>query len=238
MVHGSFYVDAVSGNETIRVKMFQMIHEVDPDVKLFVNEYNVITGGDITDEYIRQIADLRASGAPIHGIGVQGHFGFEKCDPVSIKSNLDKLAAAFPDLPIWMTEFGIEHSPDDDQKADAYENVLRIVFSHPQVKGILFWGFWHKQINKPDSALVEDDFTLNPAGLRYNKLYHEEWRTNENTVDGIVADGEKIFNMRGFHGDYNYQLMLNDETLGEGSFSLDDTASPYEMCIEIGNGIC
>merc|ERR1719369_790947 len=109
------------------------------------------------DDYIQQIAELKAAGAPVHGVGVQGHFDFYRCDPCSIKYQLDKLATAFPDLPIWLTELTISGAPDAQKLADAYENTLRIVFSHPQVKGILFWGFWDGDMAKPDAALVEGD---------------------------------------------------------------------------------
>lgn len=44
-------------------------------------------------------------------------------------------------IPLWLTEFD---SAMDDLKGQAqlYENVLRLAFSHPNVHGIVLWGFY------------------------------------------------------------------------------------------------
>lgn len=40
MLHGNFFTEA-TGDPDIRVKMFQWAREVDSNVELFVNDYNV-----------------------------------------------------------------------------------------------------------------------------------------------------------------------------------------------------
>ena len=53
--------------------MFQRTKELDPDVKLFVNDYDIIAA-DQTEDYIESIKKLKAAGAKVDTIGVQGHF--------------------------------------------------------------------------------------------------------------------------------------------------------------------
>ena len=71
MLHGDYF-DRTIGNN-IRAKMFQWTKEIDPEVKTFVNDYEVLSGG-LTNCYKQQISELIEAGAPIDGIGVQSHF--------------------------------------------------------------------------------------------------------------------------------------------------------------------
>ena len=54
--------------------MFQRAHTNVPNTLLFVNDYDVLL--DINGrlgQYVHQIQELLASGAPVHGIGLQSH---------------------------------------------------------------------------------------------------------------------------------------------------------------------
>ena len=56
MIHGSFFGDQ-SGDATIRTKMFQWAHQKDPELILFVNDYNIIAGNEPAT-YRQLIEDL------------------------------------------------------------------------------------------------------------------------------------------------------------------------------------
>ena len=63
-------------------------------------------------------------------------------------------------LALWVTELDID-STNMTLKAQGYEDVYRIYFSHPAVEGILMWGFWNKAHWRPDTAIVEgNDFKV------------------------------------------------------------------------------
>ncbi|XVE55687.1 hypothetical protein DITRI_Ditri03aG0178400 [Diplodiscus trichospermus] len=90
MLHGSFYKGRL-GND-IHAYMFRTSHQLDPSATLFVNDYHIEDGSDVRsspEEYIRQIVDLQQQGAPIGGIGIQGHIE-SPVGPV-VSSALDKL---------------------------------------------------------------------------------------------------------------------------------------------------
>lgn len=63
--------------------------------------------------------------------------------------------------PIWVTELDVE-VPNIYARARGYEDVLKMYFSHPDVEGVLLWGFWEGASSKPNSVLVDgdDDFIV------------------------------------------------------------------------------
>ena len=163
MLHGSFYRDRLG--DDVDAFMFREAARLDPGAALFVNDYNVEGGNDpnaTPEKYIEQIAALQQKGAPVGGIGLQGHV----TNPVGevICDALDKLSAA-TDLPVWLTELDVCES-DVDLRADDLEVVLREAYAHPAVEGVVFWGFMQGHMWRQDACLVNSDGTVNDAGER------------------------------------------------------------------------
>ena len=71
-----------------------------------------------------------------------------------LQSRLDAVASL--GLPIWITELDIT-LVNFTERADAYEDILRLYFSHASVEGIMLWGFWDQAHWRPDAALVNGD---------------------------------------------------------------------------------
>jgi GH35 family endo-1,4-beta-xylanase len=180
--------------------MFVRAHELDPGAQLFVNDYSIIAGSEArTAAYIAQIESLRVRGAPIHGVGVQGHFWGDTVDPLWILARLDQLSVL--NLPIWVTEYDAVDA-DENGRAEKLENLYRAAFSHPSVEGILMWGFWGgSHWRGPDAAIVDEDWRVNAAGQRYEQLL-AEWTT---TIPAAPRpDGALAF--RGFQGRYKLTI--------------------------------
>ena len=213
MLHGNFYGNRL-GN-WVNPWMFQQARSLDPNLQLFVNDYNVVAGGE-TDAYKQQIQNLIASNAPVGGIGCQGHFG-STVDPTPTEQRLDSLAQL--GLPIWITEYDSLNA-DENVRADNLETLYRMAFSKPAVDGILMWGFWAGSHWRGSNAtIVNLDWSLNEAGRRYQSLI-TEWTTLTNGV----ADSGGGFSFRGFHGSYDITLtppggqpILRQITLATGS---------------------
>ncbi|HPC93769.1 MAG TPA: endo-1,4-beta-xylanase [Sedimentisphaerales bacterium] len=199
-LHGDFFKARLG--EAIWPWMFRRAHELDPDAKLFVNEFNILSvDKDFTevqtDEYVAHVRRLIDQGAPIHGVGIQGHIWAEDIlsKPEVIKERLDKVATL--NLPIWISEFDVA---DDDERscADKLELVYRTAYSHPAVEGIVMWVVWAgNSWRGPNAGLARRDWTLNEAGQRYEALM-SEWSTQTSGR----SDAEGRFAFRGFHGDY------------------------------------
>ena len=71
-------------------------------------------------------------------------------------------------LPIWITEMDFAEG-DVNQRADGYEDALRLYFSRPEIDGILLWGFWNEEHSKPDAALF-DGPDLTVSNLEVNNM--------------------------------------------------------------------
>jgi len=200
MLAGSFYKDRLG--ESIRVWMFQEANRIDPNCRLFVNDYGIISGGGYhLEQYKNQIINLLDNGAPVHAIGVQCHME-ANYNRWGMLSHLDSLAEL--GLPIWVTEFDVPQA-DEYLRANELEDFYRIAFSHPAVEGILMWGFWENSHWRPNCHIVNADWTLNEAGRRYEALL-DEWTTNADSV----TDAKGRVNFRGFHGTYEITLTPPD----------------------------
>ncbi|GJN07532.1 hypothetical protein PR202_ga25371 [Eleusine coracana subsp. coracana] len=146
--------------------------------------------------FVEQVADLQERGAPVGGIGVQGHISH----PVGeiICDSLDKLAIL--GLPIWITELDVT-AENEHIRADDLEVFLREAFAHPAVGGIVLWGFWEMFMFREHAHLVDADGTINEAGKRYLAL-KQEWLTR--TGGNVDHQGE--FKFRGYHGSYTVEV--------------------------------
>ena len=196
MLHGLFFRDRLGPD--IHPWMFQTAHAIDPNCMLFVNDYSVIAGGYSLYDYKEQIYGLLDDGAPVHGIGVQCHFGGSSIDPYAVYDRLDSLAEV--GLPIWCSEYDFE-AEDDYVRADGLEKFYRTAFSHPAVEGILMWGFWEGSHWRVDCHIVNTNWTLNAAGRKYEALL-DEWTTN----DSSITDSNGNADLRGFYGTYTVTL--------------------------------
>lgn len=186
MVHGNFYEERL-GPE-ITKDMAAWAHNGDPKAKLYVNDYDILTGKKLP-EYMAQIRKLLSQGVPIAGIGVQGHLHSDTFDRNELRRALDSLAIF--KLPIKITEFNIPGqrskyhvekiltmTPEEEAlKAKELVDFYRICFAHPAVEGILMWGFWEGANWIPVSSLYKRDWSPTPAANAYGDLIFKTWWT-------------------------------------------------------------
>jgi len=207
MVHGNYYEERLG--PMITKEMAEWVHNGDPDAKLFLNEYDVLTGKKLP-EYMAQIRTFLKQGVPIAGIGVQGHLHDESFDRAELKRALDSLAIF--GLPIRITEFNLpgqrskflkntrlEMTPqEEEQKARDIVDYYRICYAHPHVEGIIMWGFWAGANWIPASSLYRRDWTPTPAVEAYKNLIFKEWWTKETGTANRKGD----FSVSAFYGKY------------------------------------
>ncbi len=152
------------------------------------NEFNILSvdkdfQATQVDEYVAQIRQLLNVGAPIHGVGIQGHVWSKTVleHPETLRKNLDKVAEL--GLPIWISEFDCAFD-EEAANADCLEAVYRTAYGHPAVEGIVAWVFWAgNSWRGPNAGLARRDWSLNAAGERYEALM-KEWSTD---VSGVAA---------------------------------------------------
>ncbi|XP_064603715.1 uncharacterized protein LOC135469112 [Liolophura sinensis] len=227
LLHGNWYETKLNDTEYTK-DVFRMIHHWDPNVKLFLNDYNTVGSGGATEAYTQQGSAYKKFNTHIYGMGVQSHFpsGIAP-DPTMVLRRLDRLAGA--GLPLWSTELDVK-TPDENLRADWYEIAMRVLFSHPAVEGIVMWGFWSQAhyAGEQASLVSGPDFRVNSAGKRYIDLVHRQWRTH---VTRSLASGTK-FHIRGFHGNYNVIVRINGKVVQREHFSLGKTPANVHFTVQ------
>jgi GH35 family endo-1,4-beta-xylanase len=161
----------------VAVQWFKLAREIDPDAQLFINEYSMLNGAESPRnirKYLDLIADLRAQGAPIDAIGIQGHVGRQPRAPQGVLSDIDLVATS--GLPLQITEFDI-NTPDEALQADYTRDFLIACYSHPEVTGVNLWGFWQGAHWKPDAGMFRMDWSPKPAA-EWRKLVTGAWKTS------------------------------------------------------------
>jgi endo-1,4-beta-xylanase len=95
---------------------FRHTHAVDPDAKLYYNDYNMVKKEKV-DFVLEMVSGMRAKGVPIHGVGMQGHWMLEWPSLSDIEYALRTFADA--GIPVSITELDITVLPDPPSHSGA-----------------------------------------------------------------------------------------------------------------------
>lgn len=211
MIHGNYYEDRLG--EGITKKMADWVHEADPSAKLWLNDYDILTGMRL-DDYMAHIRKLLGQSVPIAGIGVQGHLHADTFDRAVLKRSLDSLATF--GLPIKITEYNVlgqrskwldnkidKLTPEQELlKAKELTDYYKICFAHPAVEGILQWGFWEGANWIPASSMYRKDWSATPAADAYQNLLFKQWWTKTSGI--MSSDG--LSKVPAFYGSYKVSV--------------------------------
>lgn len=184
---------------------FLKAREADPDPRLYINDYSILSAGGLDrrhqDAYYATIEYLDNLGAPVEGIGMQGHFNQNLTPPARLLEILDRFARFSKAIQI--TEFDIDIA-DEQLQADYTRDFLTTVFSHPAVDGFLMWGFWEGRHWKPRGAMIRRDWSGKPNLAVWKDLVLNQWWTN---ADGVTGE-DGSYSVRAFQGEYTVEVTL------------------------------
>ncbi len=182
----------------IMIDWFKAAREVLPTQDLFINDYSILNtppGSANHQTYLETIRFLQAGGAPITGVGFQGHLGTNLPDPAMVYRTLEEFAPL--GLKMRVTEFDIDIL-DEEAQARYTRDFMTVLFSHPGVVGFQMWGFWEGAHWKPNGAMYRKNWEPKPNAEAYRDLVFREWWTRAEAQAG--DDGS--CSVRGFLGDY------------------------------------
>lgn len=179
---------------------FQKTRAIDPDARLYVNDYSLTEGGGYNlaklEAFYQLVKNLIDAGAPVDGVGMQSHFsGSALTAPDRVLEIYDRYAQLGRDIAI--TEFDVD-TTDENLQAQYLRDYLTVSFSHPAVRGFLMWGFWEGRHWRPNAAMIRRDWTAKPALEAWKKLIYSDWWTD---VEGQTGE-DGMFRVRAFLGDY------------------------------------
>ena len=208
----------------IEVDWFKIAKEAsaDKDVQLYLNDYQIVSGTkdkykDLYEENVQMLLD---KGAPLHGLGVQSRFKFDR-SPEEIHDALERLGKF--NLPIKGTEFEVvdlKRKLSDQQRAKISLEVISSYFSHPAVKGLYVWTIFQSSdeamVNgKPSwghsSYMVEKDGRLKANGLVWKYLFKHLW-----SIDSpYKTDSHGAVKLRAYRGQYSLKLTYKDQPISK-----------------------
>ncbi|RPI00961.1 MAG: T9SS C-terminal target domain-containing protein [Calditrichaeota bacterium] len=207
MIHNKTLENAF-GTQDIYKDWLDWAHEADPAAILYINEYSVISSGgqDTATQtaYKTLLQNLITQGAPIGGLGMQGHMGANFTPPEQVLRVFDQ----FVDLGLRMsiTEYDAVGA-DKTIAADYMRDILIASFSHPGMTNFLMWGFWDGAHWFDDAPIFNKDWTLKPSGEAFIEWVFKKWWTN---ADGLT-DAQGAFTTRAFYGDYKITATVEGE---------------------------
>ncbi|CAH8329622.1 unnamed protein product [Eruca vesicaria subsp. sativa] len=205
-LHWDYFEKLLGANASSR--FYNLGHKLDPDVTLFVNEYNTIENPEEVTatplkvkEKMEEILAYQGNENIKGAIGAQGHFSPTQPNLAYMRSALDTLGSL--GLPVWITELDMPKCPN---QAKYMEEILREAYSHPAVEGIII--FAGPEVSGFDKlTLADKDFNNTETGDVIDKLL-KEWQQKDSEVPNIFtvdAENEEE-DVSLLHGLYNVNV--------------------------------
>ena len=210
----SNYQNYVTGRE-LYADIFKKAKQISPNTKMYYNDYVTMTLGNTSgaqyDKKKARIQELLDAGAPLEGIGFQGHIGGFPNGIPGVLGTLDDFYDSFG-LTAKITEFDMPPSISEELGANYLRDFLTAIFSHESVDGFLFWNFWDGATwMNPGTNLFRDDWSRTPAGDMFVDLVFNQWWTNAQ----VETDANGNFTDNFFRGTHEITYVCNGQTIIE-----------------------
>jgi endo-1,4-beta-xylanase len=189
-------------------EIFKQADSLAPNSKMYINDYIAIEQGDGPNgiaTWKQRIDELIARGAPVEGIGFQGHFSSAPTGIPRVKEILDDFWNRY-NLEAKVTEYDIAKTASPTLQANYMRDILTICFAHPSMKGFLMWGFWDGAHWLNNSPIYNTDWSVKPSGTAFIDQVFTKWWKDEKINTG--TSGASV--LRGFKGKYRITVKLPD----------------------------
>jgi len=161
---------------------FQWAHEADPDVQLYYNDYNIEQGAvNNTGKHASSMLLLKrliADGAPINGVGIQGHWhldtniadvekAIEDYESLGLKIAISELAVTASGTNSGALNGGGRGAPISDdsfkKQAEVYAQLFDIFNRHAKsITRVTFWGISDRRSWRSNQSPLLFDAQLKP----------------------------------------------------------------------------
>ncbi|MFC9709222.1 endo-1,4-beta-xylanase [Paenibacillus sp. NPDC056933] len=138
--------------EDYLLQAFKMAHEADSGALLFYNDYNE-TDPIKREKIYNLVRSLREKGAPVHGIGMQGHWNIHGPSVEEIRLAIERYASL--DVQLHITELDLSVFQFEDRRTDLtaptaemaelqerrYEEIFQLFREYESsITSVTFWG--------------------------------------------------------------------------------------------------
>jgi len=175
-----------------------MAKQTDTNALLIYNDYNLLINDSLKQVAVKNLVyQLIQMGAPIEGIGIQGHlYLLNLPTPANVLRNLDIMSEL--GLPIYITELDVSVDTFQYFQSEYFRDLLTALYSHPNVHGIIQWGFWAGSHWQPEAALYDTNWTPRPLGVVFEEQMAETWVTDST----IYSDSTGLIQLDCFNGKF------------------------------------
>jgi endo-1,4-beta-xylanase len=166
---GSLWLDTV-GEDYIE-KAFEYAHNADPNVKLYINDYNIDRYNLKTIEMFDLVKSLKDKNIPVHGIGMQMHVSINSRIS-DIKNSIKKFKTLGVDIQV--TELDMDMMGDVSEgrlieQAKLYKEIFEALIEEKgNISSVTFWGVSDELswLKKPNAPLLFDSKLQPKAAYR------------------------------------------------------------------------
>ncbi|MEL7340540.1 MAG: endo-1,4-beta-xylanase, partial [Bacteroidota bacterium] len=218
-------------------EIFQQTRNEDSLTGLWLNDFVTLTlsneAGSPQYETLKQyLGEIVNSGAPIDGIGFQGHIGGFPNGIPSVLATYDDFYQAYG-LKAKVTEFDLPSIVNEELAAKYLVDFLTATFSHESMNGFMFWNFWDGATwRSPAANLFRQDWTLSQPGQAFFDLVFDEWWTEELLY--TQTNGQA--SVKGFKGMYEISYVCNGQWVKD-TISLTEARNYEIVCDQVTTDI-
>ncbi|MBK8556746.1 MAG: endo-1,4-beta-xylanase [Lewinellaceae bacterium] len=213
-----------SGRE-LYAEIFKQADSIAPNAVLYLNDYVAIEQGSASPLWKSRIDELLAAGAPVEGLGFQGHFSASPTGIPKVKSIYDDFWNNYG-LEAKVTEYDINNLVPQATQAAYMRDLLTITFAHPSMKGFLMWGFWDGAHWMGNAPIFKNDWSLKPSGEAFVDQVFHQWWTNATLQSNASGDAS----VRGFKGKYQITVTCADgSSFTQEAWLLEDTSLEIQL---------
>lgn len=190
-------------------EIFTKTAQLDPNTKLYINDYMTITSGGVNradyDRYKSYVTEL-VNATHVDGIGFQAHISSFPVAPQTVYDILEDFHVTYG-KEMKITEFdmiGVNPTINYEYMRD----FLTITFSHPGVNGFLMWGYWDGLHWLDNAPMFDVNWNLKPGGQAFIDQVFNNWWSNETATTN--AAGQTT--IRAFKGKHLITVTHNGST--------------------------
>lgn len=158
----------IAGMDYIK-EAFIHANKIDPEAKLYINDYSLLSDPAKRDIMYRVVKDLLAEDIPVDGIGMQGHLNIESPAISTMERSIEKFASLGVDLQV--TELDVSVYTDDNQSYDNFSEELAIRQGHRYREIFNLFKQYSDQITNVTLWGIGDDHTW----LTFHPVERNNW---------------------------------------------------------------
>lgn len=171
---------------------FRFAHEADPDAELYYNDY-LMTRPRKRRAVAAMVADFRQKGVPIHGVGMQGHWGLDYPREREIDESLADFGKLGLHVMITELDLNVLPRPNRNQGADVAERAANRVGMDPYRDGLPpnvaqkqadRYAMFFRLFKKHDAAVTRVTFW----GVDDGHTWHNNWPIPGRVAHSLVFD--------------------------------------------------